>query len=70
MEARKDAYVVCPFYKKEEPVTVRCEGPTKDTRLVLQFTNKTKRLQYQEKYCKTDMYIKCRICKMLEEKYP
>lgn len=70
MNVKKDDYVMCPFYKKEETTNVRCEGPIEDTRLVLQFANKAKRLRYQEKYCKTENYKKCRIRKMLEEKYP
>lgn len=62
-------YPKCPFYKKEEPVIVRCEGLTKDSRLVLQFNSKKNRLLYQSKYCKTEGYKKCRIYKMLMEKY-
>lgn len=62
-------YPKCPFYKKDEQTTVRCEGLTEDSRLVLQFNTKKSRVSYQEKHCKTEGYKKCRIYKMLTEKW-
>lgn len=66
---KKDDYVLCPFYKKEDPITIRCEGLTNDSRLALQFTTKEKRVKYQDAFCRTNCYKKCKIHEMLMKKY-
>ena len=66
---KKWTYIFCPFYKKEDPVSVKCEGPIDGTRLVLQFENKTEREEYQKEFCSNKNCKECEIYKMLDKKY-
>lgn len=68
-KGKKWTYVFCPFYKKEEPVNLRCEGPIKNTKLILQFPNKAEKEAYQKKYCSCKNCSECEIYKMLDKKY-
>lgn len=65
----KNYYVMCPFYRKDETVNIRCEGITKESTLVMQFKTKKGREEYQNKYCRTMGYKTCPLRKMLEQKY-
>lgn len=65
----EENYIFCPFFKKTESINVRCEGPTRETRLILQFTEKKKREEYQNEFCKSKKCEECRIYKMLDKKY-
>ena len=67
----KDSYFVnCPFYKKDDPVNVRCEGIGKNNRIILQFHTKSGKESHMRKFCKHETdYKECAIYKMLMKKY-
>lgn len=68
--AKDNYYVSCPFYKKDEPVKIRCEGLEDDNRIILQFYTAQKKKTYMDQFCKSQAdYKKCEICKMIEKKY-
>ena len=62
---------MCPFYKEEldQKREIACEGVTKNSLIHLAFQTKSSADKYKEKHCYCEGYKKCRICKMLYEKY-
>lgn len=63
-----DAYVVCPFYKRNESQMIICEGVKKGTTVHLAFSDSTELKSYKKEYCKC-RYQDCLITKMLNRKY-
>ncbi len=61
--------VKCPFYltHQEDQRRIKCEGPIKFTSTQLTFW-KNQKEQYLKRFC-CQNYSKCRIYKMLTEKY-
>lgn len=62
------ANVKCPFFEGEEKNKIRCEGVEKDSSNVQQFKKIIQKEAWMGKYC-CEHYKKCRIYKMLEQKY-
>ena len=60
--------IKCPFYcsRQNDNHRIKCEGVIKGTTIQLTFLGDKKR--YLKEYCGSD-YKKCRIRKMLMEKY-
>ena len=61
-------HVLCPFYRKEDYVRIYCEGVDESNSIHLEFASKEHRRNYELKSCCKD-YEKCRIAKMLYEKW-
>lgn len=63
-------YVVCPFYCRTLPNRICCEGVEKRNTINLVFEDTFGNMRYKEAYCNSlENYHKCRVCRMLEEKY-
>lgn len=62
-------YVVCPFYRRNEPNRICCEGVGKGNTINLVFESQPRMHNYIVKFC-NDMgnYHNCLICQMLEGK--
>jgi len=64
----RDQYVLCPYYKRDAPCGVSCEGPAEGTSTTIHFQSRETKLQYMAVYCE-DNYPACMVCKMLDAKY-
>lgn len=66
-------YVQCPFFQyADDGHKLTCEGPVKDTDLILKFKNKKTQKTDKKIYMKTiccGKYEHCMIYQMLEKKY-
>lgn len=60
--------IKCPFFKKIEPTSMRCEGLIDNTVIHTQFQSAVKRELYQTLYCSRS-YKRCRLYKALEKRY-
>lgn len=63
-----DVKVQCPFYIARKDKDIRCEGVEDDSTTVLNFSRKIDAKDYKCGHCDTD-YHKCRIYRMLADKY-
>lgn len=61
--------VECPFYKRDDPTNIICEGIAEDSWLITRFRYKAGRDQQMRIFC-CEHYKNCEIYRMLmEEKY-
>ena len=68
MKYNESAYAKCPFYHKESPQRVFCEGVVDNSSLTLNFADAQTCQDYRFKYC-NDKYPDCPVNKMLMDKY-
>lgn len=68
MRHYQSKYVECPFYSCEEDVKLHCEGVEPRTSIHLTFRSPAELLEYRKRYCES-AYGRCRLAKMLYEKY-
>jgi hypothetical protein len=62
--------VVCPFYHKEEPFKLLCEGFCKTTTLQITFRSRDNLLLHKDCFCnEMDGYIKCPIYSVIIKQY-
>lgn len=63
-------YAVCPYYSKNEPNRICCEGVSDENNVNLVFSDVNKLKEYSKTYC-NDLrgYKECAVCKMLDQKY-
>ena len=65
-----DAEAVCPFFRKNDPNRIRCEGLEKHSTINLVFEDTKKQKEYlREHCCDIEGYKRCHICEMLLKKY-
>lgn len=62
------AFVLCPFYKRDENKTIVCEGFVEDSSICLSYRYNRLYRQQMEIFCCKD-YKKCEVYRMLMEKY-
>lgn len=60
--------VLCPFFRKNEEYRVKCEGTENENNIHLVFGSKAKKKTFFENVCCCN-YKRCRIYKMLMQKY-
>ncbi len=65
---QNDTYVQCPYYQRETPQVIYCEGVQDKTALRLGFANKGDWKKYKDCRCR-DNWKDCLIAKMLNLKY-
>ena len=53
MSKTESKYVVCPFYRGEESVSIYCEGPVDGSAAKMVFGSAAGKLEYRRKYCET-----------------
>ena len=58
----------CPFFEKDEPYAITCEGVTDASRISVRFTRRADRNRQAEIFCK-NKYENCEIYRMLMMKY-
>lgn len=63
-----DVQVVCPFFIAQQDRIIKCEGVNDNNTIVLKFKDTASLNEYKEQFCDS-CYQKCRVCKMLGEKY-
>lgn len=68
MKHNESAYAKCPFYHKEAPQRVFCEGVVDKSSLTLNFADAQGCQDYRFQYC-NDKYRDCPVNKMLMDKY-
>ena len=68
MKYCESAYAKCPFYHKESPQRVFCEGVVDNSSLTLNFMNAKFCQDYRFAYC-NNKYKDCPVHKMLMDKY-
>lgn len=59
---------LCPFYISEDRFRISCEGITDGSTVRLFFSTRAGKQEYKDKYC-NKKYCKCKIHKILMEKY-
>lgn len=65
----KSVHVRCPFYHKEFPDRIVCEGVCEGTLSnTTLFENKIRKNEYEKVYCETG-YDRCEIFKAIDKKY-
>ena len=63
-------YAVCPFYRRVLPNRICCEGVEPRNTINIVFEDALGSIRYKEAFCNSfDNYKKCRVCRMLDEKY-
>jgi len=60
--------VMCPFYRREEGRTIRCDGITDDSWVTLTFRSKRRKHQQMEIFCCRD-YRKCELFRAAVERF-
>lgn len=68
MLGRVDAYVVCPYYKRNERQEIHCEGVREGSSLHLTFSTPQDLLDYRKQFCR-GCWKKCLIAEMLNRKW-
>ena len=63
-----DVNALCPYFNASDKQEVTCEGVTDGCRTILKFNSQKKRDRYREIFCNAN-YKRCKVYKMLEEKY-
>ena len=66
---RADKAVLCPFYKEEDSQIIFWEGVESDTTTHVAFSSKAQIKNYKHRFCECDRYKRCRIARMLLQKY-
>lgn len=61
---KADAYVLCPYYCKEDPITVKCFGMC-GTHTLHQFESSKAKKEYKENFC-MGYYWNCSCYRSLE----
>ena len=66
----KNKGIICPFYKYEEGVNVRCEGFCKTCSLVISFSNKETLHMHEEMHCKSySGWERCPLFPIINRQY-
>jgi len=60
-----DKYTKCPYYLKESPIDIRCEGIVSRS-TTINFNTKAEKLDYKDDFCK-GLYQSCIIFQTLAE---
>lgn len=68
MKYNESAYAKCPFYHKEAPQRVFCEGVVDKSSLTLNFSDAEQCQDYRFRYCNA-IYETCPVFEMLTKKY-
>ncbi len=63
------ADVKCPFYKKEDPIRIVCEGISAKSVCHNIFHTGKGKLNHKKRYCNTDNYKECILFQALLRKY-
>ena len=62
------AFIACPYYKRETPQKIICEGATKDCSTHVAFQDEKKRKEYKSRLCEKD-WEQCLYAQMLNRKW-
>ncbi len=57
---KEDSYVVCPYYRKEDPISIKCAGVIGE-HTISEFFNKKAKEEYKDNFCKEKTYAGCPI---------
>ena len=64
---KEDEHVVCPFYKRECDIEIKCEGVVSEI-ISNWFRTKASKEEHKELYCMNN-FRRCELCEALENKY-
>lgn len=65
---KEDALVQCPYYRKDVPQGVNCEGVVDGSSVKLGFTAHNRLIDYKDAFCR-QCWQNCLIAQMLNRKY-
>ena len=65
---KEDYLVQCPYYREDEGQAVHCEGVEAHSRLRLGFSERQRKREYMERFCRED-WKGCLLTQMLNRKY-
>ena len=70
MQRYKNKDIICPFYKFEEGLNIRCEGFCKSCRLQISFSNKESFDLHRDIHCKSyDGWERCPLYPVINKQY-
>lgn len=62
--------IICPYYQRETPTSITCEGLSPDTSNVTRFGSRGQKRRYQIQCCERYCYAKaCAYAALLEKEY-
>ena len=64
-----DADVICPFYRAENDLSIKCEGVIDGTVVLSKFKNRFLLERYERLFCTTYDYRRCALGRCLTDKY-
>lgn len=67
MKYKEDPYVICPCYRKETPIEVKCAGGV-GSHTINVFQSARKKELYKEDFCCTYAYEGCTVFQMIQER--
>lgn len=70
IESEGDSYAKCPFYLRDRPREIHCEGMTDGAEVRLHFSNGKAKRDYMETECyRLPRQNHCKYCRMLMQQY-
>lgn len=58
---------VCPYFSREEAISVSCQAKSQGMRCRLTFANRNRKKAWTQRYCETYEYWQCPLCEMEDE---
>ena len=66
----KGRYIICPFFKGQSPLVIRCEGMPGTKTTALHFESLSARRAYRRAHCECfDYEDTCDVCREILKKY-
>jgi hypothetical protein len=63
---KEDSYVICPYYRKETPIEIKCGGGV-GSHTINVFKSRRAKEAYKEDFCCTYAFEGCAINQMIKE---
>ncbi|MBE6547949.1 MAG: hypothetical protein E7667_03600 [Ruminococcaceae bacterium] len=66
----KGRYIICPFFKSQGSLVIKCEGVLGTKTTALHFDTPTEKTVYRRTHCESFNYEKtCDVCRQILKKY-
>ncbi|MBR4457595.1 MAG: hypothetical protein IKS31_01415 [Clostridia bacterium] len=56
--------MVCPYFSREEAISISCQAKCSGMRCRLTFADKNKKQEWAKRFCETFQYWQCPLCEM------
>jgi len=67
-DSMRSGFVICPYYRKDTPETICCEGVTQESKLLLRFATKAHKLRHMALFCESQ-YRMCELYRAVDQQY-